>query len=76
MLNCVQILATPWAVAHQAPLSTGFSRQEYQRHAVSSSRDLPDLGIKPMFLVSSALAEDSLPLVLPWKPKHKLSARA
>ena len=22
-------LVTPWTVAHQAPLSTGFSRQEY-----------------------------------------------
>ena len=25
----VQLLATPWAVAHQAPLSMGFSRQEH-----------------------------------------------
>ena len=25
----VQLFATPWTVAHQAPLSTGFSRQEY-----------------------------------------------
>ena len=25
----VQLLATPWAVAHQAPLSMDFSRQEY-----------------------------------------------
>ena len=28
-LNCVQLSATPWAVALQAPLSMGFSRQEY-----------------------------------------------
>ena len=28
-LSCVQLFATPWAVAHQAPLSVGFSRQEY-----------------------------------------------
>ena len=27
--NCVQLFATLWTVAHQAPLSTGFSRQEY-----------------------------------------------
>ena len=29
MLNCVQLFGTPWSVAHQAPLSMEFSRQEY-----------------------------------------------
>ena len=28
-LNCVQFFATPWTVAHQAPLSMGFPRQAY-----------------------------------------------
>ena len=28
-LSCVQLLATAWTAAHQAPPSTGFSRQEY-----------------------------------------------
>ena len=28
-LSCVRLLATPWTTAHQAPLSMGFSRQEY-----------------------------------------------
>ena len=28
-LRRVQLLVTPWTVAYQAPLSTGFSRQEY-----------------------------------------------
>ena len=27
--QCVQLLATPWTAAYQAPPSTGFSRQEY-----------------------------------------------
>ena len=27
--SCVRILATPWTVAYQVPLSMGFSRQEY-----------------------------------------------
>ena len=27
--SCVRLLATPWTVAYQAPLSMGFSRQEY-----------------------------------------------
>ena len=40
----------PWTVASQAPLSVGFSRQEY--------RDLPDLAIKPR---SPALQADTLP---------------
>ena len=29
LLSCIQLFATPWAVAFQAPLSMGFSRQEY-----------------------------------------------
>ena len=28
-LSCVQLLATPWTTAYQAPPSMGFSRQEY-----------------------------------------------
>ena len=28
-LSCVRLLVTPWTVAHQAPPSMGFSRQEY-----------------------------------------------
>ena len=28
-LSCVRLLTTPWTAAHQAPLSMGFSRQEY-----------------------------------------------
>ena len=29
VLSQVQLFATPWTVAHQAPLSMGFPRQEY-----------------------------------------------
>ena len=29
LLSCVQLLATPWTVANQAPLSMRFSRQDY-----------------------------------------------
>ena len=29
MLSHVRLLATPWTIAYQAPLSMGFSRQEY-----------------------------------------------
>ena len=40
-----------------------FSRQEYWSVLpFSPSKELPDLGIKPMSLVSPALAADTLPL--------------
>ena len=39
VLSHVQLFATPWTVAHQAPLSTGFSQQEYW-----SGLPLPPLG--------------------------------
>ena len=52
-------LATPWTVAHQAPLPMGFSRQEsWSELPFPSPGDLPDPGIKPMSL---ALQADSLP---------------
>jgi len=42
----------PWIIAHQAPLSMGFSRQEYWSGLpCPSSGDLPDPGIKPMYLL-------------------------
>ena len=42
--------ATPWTVAHQAPLSIGFPRQEYwSRLSFPSPGDLPDPGFKPVF---------------------------
>ena len=50
-------LATPWAVACQAPLSMGFSRQEYwNRLPFPSPVDLPNPGIEPG---SPALQRDS-----------------
>ena len=53
----VWLFATLWTVAHQAPLSMGFSKQEYcYRLWCPSSGDLPDPGIKPKSLLSPALA--------------------
>ena len=50
--------AMPGTVAHQAPLSMGFSRQEYWSGLpLPSPRDLPDPGIEPG---SPALQVDSL----------------
>ena len=50
---------TPWTVAHQAPQSMEFSRQEYWSGLpFPSPGDLPDPGIKPG---SPALQADALP---------------
>ena len=62
MLACqiacrVQLFATLWAVAYQAPLSMGFSRQEHWGGLSRPlPRDLPNPGIEPMSLISPALA--------------------
>ena len=50
-------LATPWTVALQAPLSIGFSRQEYWRGLpFPPPGDLPDPEIEPLSLASPTLA--------------------
>ena len=50
----VQLFETPWTVVHQAPLSMGFSRQEYQGGPpCPPPGERPDPGINP---VSPALA--------------------
>ena len=65
-LRYVQIFATRWTVAYQAPLSMKFSRQEYWSGvSFLSPEDLPDPGIKPG---SPALQADALPSEAPGKP--------
>ena len=47
-LSCVRLFAAPWTVAHQAPPSMEFSRQEYWSGLpFPSPGDLPDPGIEP-----------------------------
>ena len=66
VLSCfihIQLFATLWTVAHWAPLSMGFSRQEYWSElSCSPPGDLPDPGIEPISPESPALQVDSLPL--------------
>ena len=58
-LSRVQLFATPWTVAHQAPPSMRFSSQEYWNGLpLPSPGDLPDPGIDPGSL---ALQTDALP---------------
>ena len=52
-LSLVQLFVTPWTLAHQVPLSVGFSRQEYWSGLpFLPPVDLPDPGIKPGSLAS------------------------
>ena len=62
---------SPWTVAHQAPLSMGFSSQEYWSGLpFTSPGHLPDPGIKPSF---PALQVNSL-LLSHWRSPYKLVA--
>ena len=60
----------PWTVAHQAPPSMGFSRQEYWSGLpFPSPGDFPDPGIEPR---SPTLQADTLTSAPPGKPKDTL----
>ena len=66
----VQLFETPRTVAHQAPLSGGFSRQEYWSGLpCPPPRDPPDPGIE---LLSPALQADSFSTEPPGKPQMVL----
>ena len=61
-LSIVQLFATPWTTAHQAPLSMGLLTQALEYSSglpFPPPGDLPDSGIE---LVSPALQEGSLPV--------------
>ena len=59
----VLLFVTLWTVADQAPLSMGFSKQEYWRGLpCHPPGNLPYRGIEPVSPVASALKADSLPL--------------
>ena len=55
--SCIWLFVTLWTVAHQAPLSKGFSRQEYWSGLPCPPlKHLPNPGIKPASLLSPTLA--------------------
>ena len=67
-LSRVRLFAAPWTVAHQAPPSMEFSRQEYWSGLpFPSPGDLPDPGIEPR---SRALQADALPSEPPGKVEN------
>ena len=63
----LQLFVTPWTIAVQAPLSMGFSRQEYWSGLpFPSPGDLPNPGIVPVSPVVPALQADYL-LLSHWR---------
>ena len=78
-LSRIRLFVTPWTVAYQAPLSMGFSRQEYwSGFPFPSPGDLPDPGIEPGFptleaddLTSESLLKN-LEIELPYDPEIPL----
>ena len=68
-LSRVRLFVTPWTAARQAPLSMGFSRQEYWSGLpFHSPGDLPDPETEPK---SPALQADSLQSEPPGKPSSR-----
>ena len=66
-----EVFVTLWAVALQAPLSIGFSRQEdWSGLPCPSPGDLPHPGSKPVPPASPALQVDSFPTEPPRKPYY------
>ena len=62
-------LATPWSVAQQALQSMGFFRQEYWNGwPFPTPGDLPNPGVEPVSLASSALAGGFFTTTPPGKP--------
>ena len=71
LLSCVRLFVTPWTVARQAPLSTGFPRQEYWSGLpFPSPGDLSDPGIEPKSLDAPALAGGFSTTVPSRKPQY------
>ena len=77
LLSHLRLFVTPWTIACQAPLSLGFSRQEYWRGLpFPPPGDLPDPGIKPTSLVSPALAGGFFATSTTWKALPLLSSHS
>ena len=74
--SCVRPFATLWTVPHQAPLSMGFSRQEYWSGLPClPPGDLPDPGVEATSLKSPALADGFFTTSATWKaPRQEVRA--
>ena len=73
-LSHVRLLAPPWTVAYQVPLSMEFSRQEYWNGLpFPTPEDCLNPGIKPTSPASPVLAGGFFPMEPPGKPSCLLS---
>ena len=73
LLSHVQLSVTLWTVACQAPLSTGFFRQEYWSGSpCPPPGDLPDPGIEHKSLMSPALAGRFFTTSATWEVQNPL----
>ena len=73
-LSHVQLFATPWIVARQAPQSMRFSWEEYWSElAFPPPGELRDPGLEPASSASPAGQADSLPTEPPGKPLPNLT---
>ena len=71
----VQLFATLWTIAHWAPLSIEFSRQEYwSRLPFPTPGDLPDPRIEPVSLMSPAFAGGFFTTSAPWEAQSNTNA--
>ena len=69
-VNHVRFFATPWTGARQAPLSMTFSRREsWNGLPCPPPRDLPNLGIKPVSLLSPALTSEFFTISTTWEAR-------
>ena len=74
VLSHVQLFLSPWTVAHLAPLSMEFSRQEYwSGFPFPSLGDLPNTGVKPTSPVSPDLPGRFFTIASPGKSLSKTS---
>ena len=72
-----QIFETPWTAAHQAPLSMGFSKQDYcSGLPFPFPGDPPNPGIEPTSLASPTLAGGFLPISVTWEGQHTSSVQS
>ena len=71
-LSPIRVFATPGTVAHQAPQSMGFSRQEYWSGLpFPPPRDLPNPGIKPTSLKLPALSGRFFTTSITWETQKQ-----
>ena len=69
--SCIQLFVTLWTIAPQAPLSMGFSKQEYwSGFPCPPPGDLSDPGIEPEYLKSHALVGGFITTSTTWEIVH------